>query len=110
MTLTMLGEMERNMAARLDVVRMTARDVSQHVNDDDDALDLLVDDVLSLWDGKSELSEVWRLYANAVEYAPEGSPSEYREGFVPDGSGDLDSYFHAVWGAKVDELKGALMH
>jgi hypothetical protein len=108
MTLTLLAEMQRNMAARLEVVRMTARDVSQYLKDDDDALELLVDDVLSFWDGESDLSELWHLYANKVEYAPDGSDQEYRSGF---GEGeDLDAYYRAVWGAKVNELKEASMH
>lgn len=108
MTSKLLAETERNMAARLEVVRMTARDVSQHLNDDDDALDLLVDDVLSFWDGESDLSELWRVYANKVEYAPPGGDQEYRSGFSE--GDDLDTYYHAVWGAKVDELKEASMH
>jgi hypothetical protein len=87
---------------RIALNRMAGRDISQHLGDDDAAIDLVVDHVLSLWKQEEELPEFWRKYCNEVEYAPEGSPNEYREGF---GEGnDLDAYYNAVWRARVAEL------
>jgi hypothetical protein len=83
--------------------RYVGRDISQWIDDDDDAMDLVVQDVLSQWQADDDLGVFWTHYANAVEYAPPTSHNEYREGF---GEGeDLDGYYRAVWSAHVASLR-----
>lgn len=88
---------------RVIINRYVGRDLGCKVEDDHD-IDLIVDDVLSQWrDGESP-GDLWERYANAVEYAPPGSPNEYREGFAEEGA-DLDTYLHAVWEDRLEKLR-----
>lgn len=89
--------------ARAMLNRYVGRDISQWLQDDDDAIDLVIQDVLSRWQRDDDVAAVWTRYANSVEYAPDGSPNEYREGFA-DGE-DLEVYYRNVWVAHVAALR-----
>jgi hypothetical protein len=83
--------------------RYAGRDISQWLEDDDDAIDLVIQDVLSRWQGDGDLAAFWTRYANSVEYAPPGSPNEYREGFAE--GEDLEVYYRSVWAAHAASLR-----
>ncbi|GIH20915.1 hypothetical protein Raf01_90870 [Rugosimonospora africana] len=111
----LIGQL-KTLDLRLAVTRLVVRDVSEHLGDDEAGIDLIVEDVLRLWQqsGQDDPATLdgsdgfWNRYADRIEFAPAGGDDRYRAEYWPPGQGiGFEEYYRAVWRAHLSQLRDA---
>jgi hypothetical protein len=114
----MLGRQLESLRVRFAVTRQVVMDMSRWVDDDQEAVDLVVDDVLRRWserDRSDESAEIvgpnsfCNQYAHRVEFAPPDSGDQLRAEFCPPEGEPFNAvhYYSSVWRAHVADLRAA---
>lgn len=114
-TIATLTRERQTLHHRLTVTKLVIRDVSPYLSDQAN-IDLIVEDVLRLWQQHPQNTEpteldgpngFWNRYADRVEFAPPGQDDDYRAEFCPPGPARIDiaDYYTAVWQAHTAQLR-----